>query len=45
MLGKITVSPIDNLRVHTCAAPEKRRRVNSHIVQAQLVVLDTPYTG
>jgi hypothetical protein len=45
MQGEITLTQARELRVHTFTAPDKGRRVNSHIIElpSQLLVIDSQY--
>jgi glyoxylase-like metal-dependent hydrolase (beta-lactamase superfamily II) len=46
MLGSITVTEREDLKVHTYSAPEDGWAVNTHIIELadQLVVIDAQYT-
>jgi glyoxylase-like metal-dependent hydrolase (beta-lactamase superfamily II) len=46
MLGRITVTQADGLRIHTYTAPEEGWVVNTHIIElpTQLIVIDAQYT-
>lgn len=45
MQGKITVTEVGDLRVHTSTAPERGWQVNSHVIElpSQLLVIDAQY--
>jgi glyoxylase-like metal-dependent hydrolase (beta-lactamase superfamily II) len=45
MLGKITLTPSDGLKIHTYTAPEEGWCVNSHIIElpSQLITVDAQY--
>lgn len=45
MLGKITITESQNLRIHTFTAPDDGWSVNSHIIEfpTQLIVIDAQY--
>src|ERR1700728_1843016 len=46
MLGAITVTQADGLRIHTYTAPEEGWVVNTHVIElpTQLIVIDAQYT-
>jgi glyoxylase-like metal-dependent hydrolase (beta-lactamase superfamily II) len=46
MLGKMTVTQCDGVRVHTYTAPDDGWRVNTHLIElsTQVIVVDAQYT-
>jgi glyoxylase-like metal-dependent hydrolase (beta-lactamase superfamily II) len=46
VLGKISLTQADDIRVHSYTAPEDGRRVNTHVIElaTQLIVIDAQYS-